>query len=337
MPGRQRSELASRPESESAAATQDQGASIMRRGMSQQSPGDGDFGAVRARGRVVVAIPCFNEERFIGSVVLKAREYADQVMVIDDGSSDRTAWVAEQAGATVIRHEFNQGKAAAVNTALEYARNSDCNILVLLDGDGQHEPADIPSLLKPITEGEADIVVGSRFLGVKSHIPRMRALGQRVLTFATNVGADVKLTDSQSGFRAFSRKTVEALSFGQKGFSVESEMQFRAKESNLRMREVPVGVAYYGRGKRSPVGHGTMVLGGILRLISGRIPLVFFGVPGGALLAIGVLQGWRVVQGYNATGDFYMGPALLAVLFCILGSLSLFTGLILHAIKSVIK
>jgi glycosyltransferase involved in cell wall biosynthesis len=286
---------------------------------------------------VVAAIPCFNEERFIGSVVLKARNQVERVMVIDDGSTDRTAMVAEQAGATVIRHDSNQGKAAAVNTAFEQARKMGCTALVLLDGDGQHEPGDIPTLLMPVLEGRADIVVGSRFLQVKSRIPRVRALGQHVLTFLTNVGADVSLTDSQSGFRAFSLRAIEALSFAQKGFSVESEMQFLAKEADLRMEEVPVGVAYHGGTKRSPLGHGIVVLGGIVRLVSGRIPLVFFGVPGLALLAVGVIEGWRVVEGYNSTGDFYVGPALLAVLLCTLGTLSLFTGVILHAIKSFVK
>lgn len=291
----------------------------------------------RGQPKTIAAVPCFNEERFIGSVVLKAKGYVDQVIVIDDGSTDKTAMVAEQAGATVIRHDSNVGKAAAVNTAFEYARETGCEALVLIDGDAQHEPEDIPRLLQPVLEGEADIVVGSRFLQIKSHVPRFRALGQRILTFLTNIGAEVKLTDSQSGFRAFSWKAIETLSFAEKGFSVESEMQFLAKEANLRIVEVPVSIEYRDKAKRSPIAHGMMVLNSTVGLISRRFPLVFFGVPGVVMLAVGVYQGWRVVDGYNTTDEFYVGPALLAVLLCTVGTLSLFTGLILYTIRSFFK
>jgi len=287
--------------------------------------------------RIIAAIPCFNEERFIGSVVLKARSYVDEVMVIDDGSTDNTAMVAEKAGATVIRHDCNQGKGMAFSTAFEQAREMGCSALVLLDGDGQHEPADIPSLLRPVLEGKADIVVGSRFLRIKSHIPRVRALGQRTLTFLTNLGSRVRLTDSQSGFRAFSPKAVEALSFAEKGLSVESEMQFLAKDASLQVVEVPIGVGYYDRARRSPAAHGMRVFNSIMGLISRRFPLFFFGVPGLVVLAFGLWQGVKVVQGYNSTGDFYIGPALLAVLLCTVGTLSLFTGLILYTIRSFFK
>jgi len=287
--------------------------------------------------RIIAAIPCFNEERFIGSVVLKAKSYVDQVIVIDDGSTDNTAVVAEQAGATVIKHDSNQGKGAAVSTAFKQAREMGCSALVLLDGDGQHEPANIPSLLQPVLESKADIVVGSRFLQSKGYIPRYRIWGQRILTLLTNLGSRVRLTDSQSGFRAFSPKAIEALSFAEKGLSVESEMQFLATEANLQVAEVPVGIGYYDRAKRSPVAHGIWVFNSIMGLISRRFPLFFFGVPGTIMLAFGLWEGWKVVQGYNSTGDFYIGPALLVVLFCTVGTLSLFTGLILHNIKPFFK
>ena len=287
--------------------------------------------------RTIAAIPCFNEERFIGSVVLKAKAYVDEVLVIDDGSTDKTAMVAKQAGAEVLPHGYNQGKAAAVSTAFQRARDAGCVALVLLDGDGQHDPCDIPRLLEPVLNGQADIVVGSRFLDIKSRIPRSRVFGQRVLTMLTNLGTRAHLTDSQSGFRAFSAGAIEALSFAEKGFSVESEMHFLAKEANLRMIEVPISVGYFDRPKRSPVGHGLSVFNAVMGLISRRIPLFFFGVPGLVTLGAGLWEGWTVVRGYESTGEFYIGPALLAVLLCTVGSLSLFTGLILHSIRSFLK
>jgi glycosyltransferase involved in cell wall biosynthesis len=286
---------------------------------------------------IIVAIPCFNEELFIGSVLLKARDYVDHIIVIDDGSTDKTALVAERAGATVIKHESNRGKGAAVSTAFEYARDSVCNVLVLLDGDGQHEPGHIPSLVKPVLDNEADIVVGSRYLDTESSVPGYRIWGHRVLTFLTNFGSRVRLTDSQSGFRAFSPKAIESLSFVEEGLSIESEMQFLAKKADLRVTEVPVTISYHSTVKRSPITHGMGVLNSVVGFISRRAPLFVFGLPALVMLCFGVWQGWRVVQGYNEYGDFYIGPALIAVLLCIVGTLSLFTGLILHNIKSFFK
>ncbi len=291
----------------------------------------------RPQSSIIAAIPCFNEDLFIGSVVLKAREHADQVIVIDDGSTDKTALVAEKAGAAVIRHDSNRGKGAAVSTAFEHARDLGCKALVLLDGDGQHEPAYIPSLVNPVLDGEADIVVGSRYLETESSVPRYRIWGHRVLTFLTNFGSRVKLTDSQSGFRAFSPKAIEALSFAEEGLSVESEMQFLANEADLRVAEVPVTIRYHGNAKRNPLAHGMGVLNSIVGFISRRAPLFFFGLPALVMLGFGVWEGWRVVDGYESTGSFWIGPALIAVLLCIVGALSLFTGLILHNIKSFFK
>jgi glycosyltransferase involved in cell wall biosynthesis len=292
---------------------------------------------VRQRPEIIAAIPCFNEDLFIGSVVLKTRAYVDQVIVIDDGSTDKTAMVAEKAGATVISHGSNKGKGAAVSSAFEYAKKAGCKALVLLDGDGQHDPAYIPSLVKPVLEDKADMVVGSRYLEIKSHIPRVRKWGQRVLTFFTNVGSRVRVTDSQSGLRAFSPKAMQAFSFVEQGLSVESEMQFLANDAGLRVREIAIVIGYHSKPKRSFLAHGVGVLNGILGLISRRIPLFFFGVPGILMLAFGFWEGWRVIQGWNTYHSFWLGPALIAVLLCVGGALSLFTGVILHTIRSFLK
>jgi glycosyltransferase involved in cell wall biosynthesis len=287
--------------------------------------------------KTIVAIPCFNEELYIGSVVLRAKEYVDQVVVIDDGSTDKTALVAEKANAMVIKHGSNEGKGAAIRTAFDYARKSGCKALVLIDGDGQHDPTYIPSVLKPVLDGKADMVVGSRYLGVKSSTPGYRTWGHRVLTLFSNLGSGVKLTDSQSGFRAFSPKAIEALSLAEKGLSVESEMQFLASEAELKLAEIPVNIGYHAKAKRSPLAHGVGVLNSIMGLISRRIPLFFFGIPGLVMLGFGLWEGWRVVQGYETFHTFWLGPALVAVLLSVIGVLSLFTGIILNAIRSFFK
>lgn len=283
--------------------------------------------------RIAALIAAYNEDRFIGSVVLKARQYVDTVIVVDDGSTDRTAHVAETAGAVVLRHIRNMGKAAALNTALREARELSTEAVVLIDGDGQHDPADIPMLLRPILEGQADIVVGSRFLGRKSDIPGWRVAGQHTLTAVTNTLSGQSLTDSQSGFRAISRQALIDMHFSQTGFTVESEMQFLAKERNLRLTEVPVGVVYIERRKRNPVPQAAQVINGVLRLAGQSRPLLFFGIPGVIMLLAGSGLGWEVVAVYTVKKELAIGYALITVLLSILGTLSLFTGIMLHSIR----
>ena len=286
--------------------------------------------------KIFAVIPCFNEERFIGSVVLKTKKYADSVIVIDDGSTDETAEVAEAAGALVIKHKENQGKGAAINTAFEQARKNGWSVLVLLDGDGQHDPADIPSLLQPVLKDEADVVVGSRWLESNGQTPSYRRTGQRVLNFATNMSSQVKLTDSQSGFRAFSHKAIQVLSFKEKGLSVESEMQFLISEKGLKVAEVPIDVSYMEKAKRNPVRHGVSVLNRLLVLSSLRNPLLLFGVPGLALLLCGLILGARVLTIYSNTHELAIGTTLGTILLCLAGLLALFAALMLLAMKELL-
>jgi glycosyltransferase involved in cell wall biosynthesis len=281
-------------------------------------------------------IPCLNEERFIGSVVLKTRKYVDLVIVVDDGSVDSTAEIAQAAGAIVLRHEVNRGKGAALNTAFGKIKEIGAvRALVLLDGDGQHEPAAIPELLKPILDGNADAVVGSRLLSRSNRIPFYRRTGQRILSVVTNVGSKTKLTDSQSGFRAFSPKALEVLKFGQEGFGVESEMQFLIQSNNLKTTEVPILVNYDEKAKRNPVRHGVGVLANVLHLVSQSRPLLFFGVPGAVVLMGGIAAGVIVAKSV-ANGRISIGWAMVSILLCIVGLLSIFTGIQLNSISSLL-
>lgn len=285
-------------------------------------------------GPILALIPAYNEDRFIGSVVLKARRFVDVVVVVDDGSTDETASLAEAAGARVIRQTHNQGKAAALNAGFDVAREVSALAVVLLDGDGQHNPADIPTMLKPILAGAADIAVGSRFIGVPSNTPSWRIIGQHALTLATNVASGVALSDSQNGFRALSRRAVEHLSFRTRGFSVESEMQFLIKQHELTVCEVPISVNYDEGPKRNPVAHGLQVLNGILRMIGQHRPLFFFGAPGAVLIIAGLILGFSVIDAYNVYSKLAVGNALLAITLVIIGIFSLFTGIILHTIRA---
>ncbi len=289
---------------------------------------------ISASGPVIALIPAYDEDRFIGSVVLKARRFVDEVIVVDDGSTDETATLAEAAGARVIRQPRNQGKAAALNAGIKAARQLNAAAVILLDGDGQHSPTDIPTLLKPILSGEADIDVGSRFMGVVSNTPRWRIAGQQALTLATNFASGVALSDSQNGFRALSRRAVEHLNFKTRGFSVESEMQFLIKNHELTVAEVAIEVNYDEKPKRNPVTHGLQVINGIMRMIGQNRPLFFFGVPGILVLLAGLILGFTVVDSYNQYSKLAVGNALLAITLVMIGIFTIFTGVILHTIRA---
>lgn len=287
--------------------------------------------------KIVAAIPCFNEERCIGSVALKAKKFVDEVIVIDDGSTDATAEVAAQAGAAVYQHSQNRGYGAAIRSALTKGRQLRADVLVVLDGDGQHDPKDIPGLVKPVLDREADIVVGSRYLGKGKKPPFYRRIGQRALTAATNLGSGQGLSDSQSGFRAYSSTALKALNLTENGMSASSEMQFAIDKSGLRVAEVPVDVSYVDKAKRSPVGHGISVLSRILVLASLKNPLLLFAVPGLGFLAGGLVVGARVLAMYNDTNQLAIGNALGTILLCLGGLLLVFTGLILQAMKELLR
>ncbi len=281
-------------------------------------------------------IPAYNEERFIGSVVIRARKYVDTVIVVDDGSKDETAEIALAAGAVVVSHERNLGKGAAFNSGFQKARELKAHAVVVLDADGQHQPEDIPAVVAPLREDQADIVIGSRYLEPRSRVPVYRIVGHRLFNSFTNWLSGTHISDSQSGFRAFSAKALNQINFESDGFSVESEMQFLAAQKELKIVEVPIIIQYPDRPKRSVFLHGMMVINGILRLIGQHRPLLFFGIPGAVILAVGLGWGTWVVEIYRTTRNLAVGYALICVLLSIIGMLMLFVGIMLHSIRGLI-
>ncbi len=282
---------------------------------------------------VVAVIPAYNEERFIASVVFKTSRYAETVIVVDDGSSDLTARLAEQAGAVVVRQPHNKGKAAALNAGFRAARSHTPKVVVCLDADAQHEPADIPTMVAPVLSGHADVVIGSRFLATRSDIPQWRQVGQHTLTAVTNVLSGVQVSDSQSGFRSFSPAAVEALRFGSAGLSVESEMQFLFEPAGLKIAEAPISVSYKDGNKRNPVVHGLAVLDAMIGLVARRRPLLFISLPGFLISCLGVLLGLFVAFQMDQTGELMVGSSILTVLLVIGGLLLSVTGVMLHSIS----
>lgn len=284
---------------------------------------------------VIVALPAYNEERYIGSVVLKAKKYASEVIVFDDGSADSTAEVARLAGATVLAHGTNQGKGAAMRGIFAEVRKRIPEVLVILDADGQHNADEIPRLVKAIREG-ADLVVGSRKAD-PSKTPLYRRLGQGVLSFSAGVASRRRVVrDSESGFRALSPRTVAEVDLAEDGFAVETEMIVKAAEKGLRIVEVPISTIYVEDGSTlNPVQHGLAVLGRIINMISERRPLLFFGLFGAILSLLGIIAGARVLNTFLQTKAFAIGTAILCAILLIVGVFSIFTGIVLNILTRV--
>jgi glycosyltransferase involved in cell wall biosynthesis len=296
-----------------------------------------DNEAEPGRPLIAVAIPSYNEDRFIGSVVLKALRYAELVLVVDDGSADQTAAIATAAGALVIRHDTNKGKASGINTAFQWAMDLGVAALVLIDGDGQHAPDEIPALVAPVLQGEADMVVGTRFGTMKSAIPGYRQVGQRALTTMTNISSGLQVSDSQSGFRAFSPRALKQMRFQSRYFAIESEMQFIAKQEGLHVAEVPISAIYAEPAKRNPVRHGVSVVQSLVNMFERQRPLLSFGFLGIILVIVGILLGFQVTALYASSQELAVGHSLMTVLFIIIGVVTTFVGVILHSLRTLLN
>jgi len=287
---------------------------------------------------VTIILPAFNEEVAIGSMVLHARKYAARVIVVDDGSSDRTVEVAELAGAEVISHPENRGKGAALKTGFQAAVLNGTKVIVTMDSDGQNNPDEIPNLISPVLSGEADIVNGSRYInGGETDTPAYRRIGQGVLDMATNLNSGIRITDSQSGFRAFAAHTVPAFRFNQGGFGIESEMLADAANARLRVKEVEIGVRYdVDCSTENPVSHGLRVLVKVLQDMELNRPLYYFSVPGLILATLGIGMGLSFMRTFYLGGSLNFGPTLLMILLTLIGTFSFFTGILLHSISRMI-
>jgi len=203
--------------------------------------------------KILVIIPVYNESTRIAEVVRQVRETAPgyDVLVVDDGSTDETAYAARAAGALVVAHPFNLGYGGAIQTGYKYALRHGYDFLVQMDGDGQHDPSFIPQLLAPVLARETDFALGSRFLGVESYKPPLaRRLGMVFFRWFVSVLISTSITDSTSGFQAFNRKVIRF--FTTEVFPADypdADMLLALHRANFRIREVPVRMYANGQGK----------------------------------------------------------------------------------------
>ncbi len=284
----------------------------------------------------IAAMPAFNEEKHIAKTIIGCRKYVDKVVVVDDGSSDATAEIANALGAIVIKHPENRGYGAALQTIFKTAREMNADKMVIIDSDGQHDPREIPKLLEPLNNG-ADIVIGSRFVnGNGKNVPAYRKVGMKVLDAATNIAGGISVSDSQSGFRAYRRRAIEKIRIKDNDMSAGSEILMQMKDHDLKFEEVEIHCNYgvEKTSSKNPMAHGFSVLMSILNNVGTKRPVAYLGLPGTILILIGVFYGGWTIELYSSTKILPIGNALISVMATIIGVFSVFTAIILYTITN---
>ena len=286
----------------------------------------------------LVCIPAFNAEKTVGEVVKKCLQYVDKVIVCNDGSSDDTAKVAKENGAQVINHEKNQGYGAAIISLFEIARKENADIMITLDSDGQHYPEQIPLLVDTLLEKNLDVVIGSRFLDNNSNSPRYRKTGIKMITSTSNFGTNFKVTDSQSGFRAYSKSAIESIHPTERGMAISTEILQKISNKGLSIGEVQISVSYGNNtSTQNPLKHGSAVLINTLKYVSVKHPLTFYGIPGIAFVIIGSLLGYTFLDAYLHRQGIFMGSLTASIILFLLGTILCVTSVILFSMATLIR
>ncbi len=303
-----------------------------------ESPLIGTIIADLQKPHVAVGIPAFNEERSIARIIIEAQKHVDTVIVCDDGSTDLTAQIAERLGADVVRHDGNCGYGAAIKSLFKRALEFGADVLVTLDGDGQHDASEIPQVIVPIIEGDTDVVIGSRFIDAKGSVemPFYRKVGVKLITKMVNGSSKHGVSDSQSGFRAYNRQALECLSVSELGMGASVQILLQASKHNLKISEVPSTCKYQtgdiSTSTENPITHGANLVMSLVRLVVEDRPLPLLGLPGVTSLIIGALFGVWMIQLYVISHEITTNIALASIAFLLIGFFLVSTSITLYAI-----
>ena len=289
--------------------------------------------------KIIIGIPAFNEEKNIAGIITKLADITDTIIVCNDGSSDLTSDIAEKMGAFVINHEKNLGYGAAIRSIFLKAKELDGDILVTFDADGQHRIEDIEQVTKPIIDQEADLVIGSRFLDEsEKEVPRYRKVGIKVITKITNASIKKQLTDSQSGFRAYSKKVLVKLNPSELGMGISTEILIKASSKNFRITEVPIKILYAGdTSTHNPVSHGSSVILSTIKYTSIEHPLKFYGIPSMILFIIGISFTYLSAEYYAEIGRLNTNLTIIAAGTVLIAVVLLITSVLLYSLVSVVR
>ena len=288
--------------------------------------------------KITIGIPAYNEEKNIASIITKLKKITDSIIVCDDGSSDMTSEISKNLGAVVISHKKNMGYGAALRTIFQKSVELDSDILVTFDADGQHRIEDINKILQPLENNEADVVIGSRFLDNESKIPNYRKIGIKVITKVTNASLKKKLTDSQSGFRAYNKQALTQISPSEMGMGISTEILIKASSKGLRIAEIPITVLYHDdTSTHNPVSHGTSVLVSTIKFTSIEHPLKFYGIPSIIFLIIGSAFTYLAIQYYVEIGRLNTNLTVIGAGAILIGLVLLISAILLYSLVSIVR
>jgi len=290
--------------------------------------------------KVVIGIPAFNEEKNIAKIIVKLQKISDAIIVCNDGSTDLTKEISEKMGVEVINHPKNLGYGAGIRSIFLKASKMDTDILVTFDADGQHRIEDIESVIDPIVKGDADIVIGSRFLKNENskNVPKYRKIGIKAITKITDSVTDLKLTDSQSGFRAYRKNILKEIIPSDKGMGVSTEILIKSSKKKFKVKEVPIKILYEGdTSTHNPVSHGVSVVFSTMKYTSIEHPLKFYGIPGVIFLAIGLFFVLWTLQSFSETRQIITNISLIGIGSVILGTMLSMTSIMLYSLVSVVR
>jgi len=289
--------------------------------------------------KIIIGIPAFNEEKNIASIITKLMKITDSIIVCNDGSSDLTSEIAERMGAVVINHKKNLGYGGAIRSIFLKAKELDGDILVTFDADGQHRIEDIENVTTPIINQEAELVIGSRFLDdSEKEVPQYRKVGIKVITKITNASIKEKLTDSQSGFRAYSKNVVDELNPSELGMGISTEILIKASSKNFKITEVPIRILYSGdTSTHNPISHGSSVILSTIKYTSIEHPLKFYGIPSIIFFIIGISFTYLTAQYYAEIGRLSTNLTIVAAGTILIAVVLLITSILLYSLVSVVR
>jgi glycosyltransferase involved in cell wall biosynthesis len=288
--------------------------------------------------QLIIGIPAYNEEKNIAKILLKLQKISDKIIVCNDGSSDMTGEISEKLGAIVINHPKNLGYGAGIRSIFLKAKELEPDILVTFDADGQHRIEDIQNVIKPIMNGQADIVIGSRFLDESDNIPTYRKLGINAITKVSNIATKQKITDSQSGFRAYNKRSIQEITPSEYGMGVSTEILIKADKKGLKITEVPIKILYHGNtSTHHPVGHGVSVILSTMKFISIEHPLKFYGITGLGFSAIGVFFIVWALQIFSESRQILTNITLIGFGSSLIGVMLIMTAILLYSLVSVVR
>ncbi len=288
--------------------------------------------------KITIGIPAYNEEKNIASIITKLKKITDSIIVCDDGSSDMTSDISKNLGAIVITHKKNMGYGVAINSIFQKAKEVNSDLLVTFDADGQHRVEDIEKVVEPLKNNIADLVIGSRFLDNKSDVPNYRKIGIKVITQVTNASIKKKLTDSQSGFRAYNKQVLSQISPSDIGMGISTEILIKSSSKGLRIMEVPITILYSGdTSTHNPISHGTSVLVSTIKYTSIEHPLKFYGIPSLIFLIIGSAFTYSAIQYYVEIGRLNTNLTVIGAGLILIGLVLLISAILLYSVISVVR